>query len=492
MVSAASGAFTAQRAAETAGLRLLRADLMPVLVAILGNRFEDQRIIPYAEFVLMVADDLDELRATGVNAPRAAQEYVTDWVRDGYLVRRPTAAREETVEVSRSAAEAVRFVLGVEQPQSTVTSSRLSNVAGLLGELARDSDPNPERHLEALKAQREQLDDEISRAEAGEYVPLSDAAARERLAEIFRLASEVPGDFAQVADDLETLNRELREQIVSHDGARSGVLGEIFDGVDVIEGSEAGRTFGAFHELLLDPVLSDRFNTAVDAVLERGFTSEVPAPDAAFLRRFLVLLQRESAHVRQRLTDFSRSLRRFVETQEYREHKRLAEALSLADHAALAALKKVHPTTEIGRDLDLSSIAISSIGAWRLHNPADLRPEIDVIEHDTLELDLNVLRRMVRMTEIDFAELEANIADTVADQPGATVGDVLGRFPASQGLASVVGLLLLATQHGVRASGQETWRWASVSGASRTVSAPRYVFLTVPAEWSAHVATTRT
>lgn len=491
MASAASGAYRANRAGETAGLRLLRADLMPVLVAILGTRFEERRTIPYAEFLLMVADDLDDLRAAGLNAPRSAQEYVTDWVRDGYLVRRPTAAREETVEVSRSAADAVRFVLGVEQPQSTVTSSRLSNVTGLLGDLARDSDPNPERHLEALQAQRAQLDEEIRRAEAGDYVPLADSAARERLHEILRLAGEVPGDFAQVADDLEALNRDLREQIVSHDGARSGVLGQIFDGVDVIENSDAGRTFGAFHELLLDPVLAERFHTAVDAVLERGFTAELPVTEAAFLRQFLILLQRESAQVRQRLTDFSRSLRRFVETQEYREHKRLAEALSRADQAAMGALKRVHPTTEIGRDLDLTSIAISSIGAWKLHNPADMRPETEVTEHSTGELDLALLREMVRLTEIDFAELEGSVAATVADQPGATVGDVLARFPATQGLASVVGLLLLATQHAVSASGQEQWRWTSAGGAERVVSAPRYVFLNVPAEWSTDVTAAR-
>lgn len=491
MVSAVSGAVSAGRAGETAGLKLLRADLMPVLVAILGSRFAERRTIAHPEFVLMVADDLDALRGVGFDLPRAAQEYVSDWVRDGYLVRRPTAAREETVEVSRSAADAVRFVLEVDQPQSTVTSSRLSNVTGLLGDLARDSDPSPAGHLEALKARRAELDEEIRRAEAGEYVPLADGAARERLQEILRLAGEVPGDFAQVADDLERLNRELREQIVSHDGARSGVLGQVFSGVDLIEESDAGRTFDAFHQLLLDPVLAERFNTAVDAVLERGFSAEVPAAETIFLRQFLILLQRESAQVRQRLTDFSRSLRRFVETQEYREHKRLAEALGRAEQAALAALKRVHPTTEIGRDLDLTSIAISSIGAWRLHNPADMRPESDVAEHPTGELDLALLREMVRLTEIDFGELEANIAGVVAERPGATVGDVLEAHPATQGLASVVGLLLLATQHGMEASGQELWRWRSASGAERTVSVPRYVFLTVPAEWSANVAATR-
>lgn len=492
MAGAASGAHEARRAAGSAGMRLLRAELMPVLVAILGTRFTERRVIPYAEFVLMVAEDLNELGALGFDVPRTAQEYVADWVRDRYLVRRPTAAREETVEVSRSAAEAVHFVLTLEQPQTSVTSSRLTNLTGLLGDLARDSDPSPAGHLEALYAQRERLDEEIRRAESGEYVPLADELARERLQEIFRLADEVPGDFAQVADDLERLNRDLREQIVSHDGVRSGVLEQVFDGVDLIETSDAGRTFSAFHELLLDPGLTDRFNNAVDAVLDRRFTEDLPATEAAFLRQFLVVLQRESTQVRQRLTDVSRSLRRFVETQEYREHKRLAEAIGRAEQAAMAVLKKTRPTAEIGRSLDLTSIPISSLGAWKLDNPADMRPEYDVAEHDSRTLDLEELRRLVRLTEIDFAELQANVADTVADHPGATVADVLARHPASQGLASVVGLLLLATAHAEPATGHEDWVWTSRSGVGRVVSGPRYLFLTVPAEWSSDVARART
>ena len=486
MAGVAAAATGARRAGETAGMKLLRAELMPVVVAILVSRFGDRRSLAYGEFVTQVAEDLDELRDTGFTLPRTAQEYVGDWIRDGYLIRRPTAAREESVELSRSAADAVRFLGALEQPRSAVTSSRLSTVTGLLGALAAESDTDPASRLEALHHRRAELDDEIRRIESGEIRVLDDALARERLHEILRLAGEVPGDFAKVADDLEALNSSLREQIINNEGARGGVLDEVFAGVDLIESSEAGRTFGAFHELLLDPVLSDTFHRAVDAVLERPFTLELPAPDAAFLRQFLVVLQRESAQVRESLTDFSRSLRRFVETQEYREHKRLADALSRAEQVVLRVMARVHPTTEIGRDLDLTSMSIASIGSWTLDNPAEMRATADVLRGEVLELDLERLKALVRLTEIDFAELQHNVADTLDALPAPTVGDVLARHPATQGLATVVGLLLLAEQHASRVPGSEPWTWTSQAGAPRTVSAPRYVFTQVPPEWSAH------
>lgn len=484
MPSRSGSASAALRAGQTAGVRLLRAELMPVLVAVLTAHFADRRTLPNGEFLALVSEDLDELRDAGFALPQTAQQYVASWIREGILVRRPTDAREETVELSRSAADALRFVAAIDQPQSTVTSSRLSNVAELLASLARDSDPEPTSRLESLRAQRDALDAQIASVEAGEYSPIGPDAARERLREILRLADEVPGDFAKVADDLERLNLGLREQIINHDGARGGVLDEVFAGVDLIEESDAGRSFTAFHALLLDPALTDAFDSAVDDVLARPFTHGLDTREASFLRQYLTTLQRESAQVRQTLTSFSRSLRRFVETQEYREHRRLADALARAEQAAYAALQDLPPTRPLGRALDLTSMAISSIGAWQLHNPADFRTPDDVVEHPSTPLDLERLRALVRLTEIDFPELRKAVAATLADAPTATVGDVLARFPATQGLATIVGMALLATENAIRAAGEETWSWESRSGRRKTVSAPRYVFSEVPEHWS--------
>ena len=76
------------------------------------------------------------------------------------------------------------------------------------------------------------------------------------------------------------------------------------------------------------------------------------------------------------------------------------------------------------------------------------------------------------------------MAATVVDVPAPTVADVLARFPATQGLASVVGLLLLATEHATRAAGDEVWTWTSPTGRMKSVRAPRYVFGEVPQHWS--------
>ncbi len=475
-----------RRLGDDAGLQLLRADLLPVVVAILHAHLGGtQRVLAAHEFTEQLTEDLAELRGAGFSLPRAAQEYLGDWVRQGIVVRRPGEGRDETVELSPSAQLVVRFVAGLEAPRSAVTSSRLTNVADMLERLARDSDAGRESRLESLYREREQLDAEIAAVQEGRFEPLPDELAMERLDEVLRLASEIPGDFARVSADFEALNRELREQIIRQAGSRGDVLEDVFAGVDVIEESEAGRTFSAFHSLVLNPDLAGALDAAVDSVLDRRFAGALTREEVHLLRHLLTTLQSESTQVRSVMTGFSRSLRRFVETREYREHQRLAEAIDTAKAEALAASRVVRAFAPTGLWLETSSFPMGSVGTWKLRNPADSRTAEPVAGQPSGALDLEALRMQVRESEIDFAELRAAVVDTLRHAAIATVGQVLARHPATQGLASVVGLLVLAHSAGTIATGTETLDWLSATGQPRSVRVRRYLFTETPPEWKA-------
>lgn len=487
MVTSVVGlASTLGRLRDDPGVQLLRADLMPAVVAILHSHLGGTpRQVPAVEFLDLLADDLDDLRGAGFGLPRHAREYLNDWVRAGFLIRRAGAGREETVELSPAASLAVRFAASLEAPHSAVTSSRLAMLTDALAKLAHDTDPEAESRLEALMAERDRIDAEIAEVEAGRYQPLADDAALERLADILSQADAIPGDFAHVSSQFEVLNHELRERIVQHAGSRGDVLDHIFDGVDLIEESDAGRTFAAFYSLVLNADQAARFDASVEDLLDRPFSAALTPDEIAFLRRLLTTLQNESTQVRAVMTGFSRSLRRFVETHAYREHRRLADALAAAEQAALEASRVVKPYAQTGYQLDASSVPLGSIGSWTLHNPADVRTADLVEVVDAAPLDLEALREQVRASEIDFAELRAAVIATLGRLPVASIGDVLADHPASQGLASVVGLLLLADAAGSRTAASETLTWTSGSGRPRTVSAPRYVFTEVPEDWRA-------
>ena len=57
-----------------------------------------------------------------------------------------------------------------------------------------------------------------------------------------------------------------------------------------------------------------------------------------------------------------------------------------------------------------------------------------------------------------------------------SVGEVLERFPATQGVASVIGLMMLADEQGTLDSGTERITWRTAAGGERHATIQRYEF----------------
>jgi hypothetical protein len=483
----AARAVTLLRLQESdSGLQLLRKETLPAVASVLNEHLGgQQRVRTAAEFLELLEDDLSALRDHGFDLPRSAQEYLADWVSARLIIRRPGEGREETVELSPSALAAIRFVADVETPRSSVTSSRLSNVADLLSRLARDTNPDPTAYVEALWREKGRIERAIAEVDAGIYEPIGDSEAVERLAEIIHLANEVPGDFARVSEDIERLNKNLREQIIQQAGTRGDILDQVFAGVDGIENSEAGRSFSAFYNLVLDPEQANAFDDSVDEVLSRSFAWALPDIEIVALRCWLSALQTESSQVRNVMTGLARSLRRFVESHAFREHRRLADALAEARLAVLEASRRVRPQTQTGYELPASSVPIFSISSWNLYNPSETRVERPIKTFAARPLDLEELRRRVRLSEIDFDELRQTVAEVLRRQSSASIAEILKSHPATQGLASVIGLMVLADTVGMLSPENESLSWTSEGGKPRTVNVARHIFHEVPDDWGA-------
>ncbi|PSD25937.1 hypothetical protein C7E12_19135, partial [Stenotrophomonas maltophilia] len=84
--------------------------------------------------------------------------------------------------------------------------------------------------------------DVIGESDAGRSLPGLLAPAQRRRAERPARCRTGSGDFRRVRDDFEQLNREFRERIIDDEGERGDVLSQLFEGVDVIGESDAGRS----------------------------------------------------------------------------------------------------------------------------------------------------------------------------------------------------------------------------------------------------------
>lgn len=458
---------------------LLRADSAPMIAALLGAHLGGEvRRMPVAQLVELLDEELELLRAQGEQLPRSAQGYCADWRAAGYLVRRPTEdARGETFELSAGALTAIRLLESLVEPRTTVTESRLASISDQLARLAIDTDPDTERRLAQLQEQREALDREIARVVAGEVVVLDTARALERVRDVLAQASELPSDFARVRVSFETLNRLLYEKLVESDDTQRRILDEVFRGVDLISESEEGRTFGAFLRLVLDPERGAAFDRDVEQVLDRDFAASLTPAERRGLRRLMGMLKTEGAEIHDVISDFARGLRRYVQSQQYERDRVLRGAVRDALAAGIRAAPHTKPYRDTSVVLPLSSVPMSSVGALRLHNPAELDATAPIEVHTPGVVDWQQLRAVTRATEIDFDELGANVDAVLGERPEATIADVLAAHPATQGVASIVGLLTLAEIHGIRAEGLEHVGWEGGDGVQRSADIPRHRFV---------------
>ncbi|MFD4421413.1 DUF3375 domain-containing protein [Agromyces sp. NPDC058484] len=463
---------------DDASWRLLRADNAPVIASLLSAHLGgEQTRMPADELFEVLDHDLDRLREAGFDLPRTAQGYCAEWREAGYLVRRAAeGARGETYELSQGALRGIRYLDQLAEPRQTATESRLSSIASQLARLAVDTDPDTTRRLAQLHAEREHIEQQIERVAAGEIDTLDPARALERVRDILAQAEEIPADFARVRAEFEALNRSLRTGILESDASHRSVLDEIFRGVDLIAESDEGRSFAGFSALVLDAEVGAAFDDHVSQVLEREFADTLGAAQRRFLRRYVTTLKDRSAEIHEVITSFARGLRRYVQSHDFERDRVLKTAIREALAAGIPASTEVKPYRQTELSLALSSVPMVSVGQVRLHDPAELDATAPIVEHETAVANLEALRALARETEIDFDELRGQINDVLEAAGECTVGEVLATHPATQGVASVVGLIALAAVQGVVGGDVERVRWYGVDGVARGASVPMHRF----------------
>jgi hypothetical protein len=454
---------------------LLRARTAALIVAVVQDYFPpERRIRPAAEVIAELDQDLERLRETAAEFESTATAYVTSWVGAGYLIRRPGETRgSETLAPSAAALNAAAMVSGVESPQRAASASRLGSIASNLIALQRDSDPNSATRLALLEAERDSIELRIAEVRTGDFAVLDPDTAKERVAETLGLAQEVPVDFARVRSTIEGLSRELRAKILDDTAEGGATLGNVFRGVDLLAESEAGRSVNGFYDVILDAEQSTRLQEAITAILSRDFAADLPPQARTDLRTLLSRLEDEAATVRQTMLLLSRSLRHFVLSRQYEEHRRLRQLIQRCQSLAVQVSAHHRPEKPMGLELTRIGMQIRSIAALKLHNPGEGRVSTEFERHDTGEVDFAELAAQARESDIDFDELRSNVITTLrhADGP-VTAAQVLDAHPATQGLASIVGLMVLGAEHGDTAA-DDTER---VTLERRTVTLPTITF----------------
>jgi hypothetical protein len=470
---------TYKRLREQSLWKLLAADHAPVVLALIGKHFLDgERRVPQSMLHERIEADLEQLRSDGADLPQRAQIYVSEWLSAGYLERYfPTGAHEEEYEITAAAAQAIRFINSVNERRTAATESRLGVVIHQLVTLADETDTNQSNRIASLLRERERLDQQIKEAEAGHLHALEDAQALERIREIIALADDLVGDFRHVRDKFSALNRELREKLMDETDRRGEVLDDLFAGVDLIGESEAGRTFSAFWRLLTDPLQNKSLEEALDVLPERSFCKELRLDERQFLRRLIRILLEQGGSVHDVLQNFARSLKNFVQSREFLEQRHISQLLNQAQKAALDLRDIIGVTEKLEFDLPLTSCRIRSLAQLCLLDPSTGLSDTSIAYAATADISLDLVSDLVAQSEIDFKELRSNILQCLSYAHQVSIGELLDRFPATQGLGSVIGYISIGSRHGLIVPNQsEHVKWKGNDGVERLANIPLIFF----------------
>jgi len=463
---------------EEPAWKLLATLQSPAICACLQSLFLTDKSLASSAFHERLHRQLEIVRRASADLPKAANEYASDWIDLGWLKRHfPQGATEEVLELTAPAVEAIRYVLRMSRPRATATESRLASVVFLLQTLAEETDENPETRLAGLLAEQERLNAEIQAVLEGKVTQLAPESARERAREVLAQADELLGDFVRVQELLAKINLQLRRELVENDGARGYTLERIFNGIDVVKQTEAGRAFDAFWRLLVNPAASARFEAALTQVMARPFLSSLEPSERRSLSKLKNRMVEQAANVHTVQASFATGLQSFVRSREFREQRRLVALLRSAVLSAMSAAEEFRPNQKIDFHLMRTSAAISSASQWALHDPTLHAVDGDMTDVQASDARLEDIEDLVHRSEIDMRSLRRNLAEALrAAQDYLSIGQVLDRYPAAQGLGSVVGYMQLATRYASPTDQRETVRWKGGDGVWRRSDAPLFYF----------------
>ncbi len=459
--------------------KLLAADTGPETIAVLQTLLFDQdRRLKDSVLVERMLRIYNVLRTDTVTREMVTA-WLAGWRKDHYVVRRFAEGDDEPYwELSPGAFEAISFASSLTRERTAPTSGRLGLLLYAVRKLVDDSDADTERRLKRLEARKAEIDREMEAVRRGEVRVASDIEIASQADEILSLIEGMDGDFLRVRDRLVTLSNAVHARILKDSDSAGAVLDQFFEGYDAIQESDEGKTFESFYQFLLQELSGREVDSLVEELKDRWFWKDLEPREREAIEDLVPHLNDRSRETQNVMRRLSSELRQLVQSRSFRENKRmqalLQEVRRLSVRAAEAAV--VSPETRLLK-IDATRVRLSSPGENVLYDPSQSRTEEELAVQGPEELDLAALSERLNASEIDYARIREAIALSIREQSPVTLGQILERFPATQGLATLVGCLHLALEKAQCLEDQkETITWVNRLGEQTLARIPLFVF----------------
>src|SRR6516165_7709478 len=481
MTGAASFDEIAWLRANSPAWRLLRADSAPLVLSFLYRVFvaDNVRSIAATELASRLDDELYALNERSPRSfPRPARAYLDDWAspESGWLRKYYIEGTDEPwFDATPAAEKALQWVRALGEREFVGTESRLNTIFDLLRQIVFGTETDPQARIAELRRQKQQIDDEIARVQAGDLIVLDSTGVRDRYQQFAATARELLADFRQVEENFRKLDRQLREKIAGWHGGKGELLDDVLGSRESIAGSDQGRSFQGFYDFLLSRSRQEELSDLLDRVHQLPDVAERDPRLRQVHYDWLEAAERTQATVRQ----LSEQLRRFLDDQVWLENRRVIDLLRDIEARALQ-LRDAPPDP---RAITMAIAAAAPQVTLPMERPlyAPVRkPPIDSSDIRPAgkgdETDPAVLFEQVH---VDPGPLRSGIRLALRRDSQVGLTDILAATPLRQGLAELVTYLSLKDEaFRVIYDEQHTEQvsWTDPDGRARTATLPRVTF----------------
>ncbi len=217
---------------EHAAWHLLRADNAPHILAFVSDLFRESSEVSFGQArAALTAELLHSREINTWDTDTPASTYLRQWIQAGWL-------RELDDQLMKTDAceVALCFCHGLDQRQTHATASHLRIVQDAVRDLAVALSPNPGERIAILEARKQRLEQEIAELQGGVVRELAEPVQRERVREVYQLASVLTADFRRVEDEIRQLDQALRVDMIESGGGRGEVLAGLLENAAGVRG----------------------------------------------------------------------------------------------------------------------------------------------------------------------------------------------------------------------------------------------------------------
>ena len=419
--------------------KLLRADNVPHILAFIADIFTEANEVPYARAKILLDEFIKSSREQGLwPTERNAAAYLNEWIASGWL-----REIDDLLSKTDASDKVLRFCRGLNEPSSGTTASHLRIVQDAVRDFVIAMSAAADERIALLEQQKQALQNEIDELHAGIVRQLDETRQRERIREIYQLASLLTGDFRRVEDEIRQIDKDLRIEMIEGESSRGKILLSLMEKESILSKSDAGNAFDGFCELLQHHDRSAEFREQLNSILNYPAAQHLNEYQRKYLGKLTRELSLESERVFQVRRRTEEGLRSYIESGATLENRHIEHLLSqLEKQAIVLREQQADFRLELNADLGLGSVQIFSLDSWQLKYPDEHMDTRGIVENlNNKEASQAMLQCLNSVQVVDVAR---KIKESLIQSEAMSLGALISLHPIYLGLEELVAFLRVA------------------------------------------------